>query len=58
MQTENILNQDISFETFRQEIIQDYYLVRLSREMSFLGRREVLTGKAKFGILGLSLIHI
>lgn len=52
MQTENILNQDISFETFRQEILQDYYLVRLSREMSFLGRREVLTGKAKFGIFG------
>lgn len=52
MQTENILNQEISFETFKKEILQDYYLVRLSREMSLLGRREVLTGKAKFGIFG------
>ena len=52
MQTENILNQEISFETFKSEILQDYYLVRLSREMSLLGRREVLTGKAKFGIFG------
>lgn len=52
MQTENILNQEISFETFKQEILNDYYLARLSREVSLLGRREVLTGKAKFGIFG------
>ncbi|MDO5656044.1 MAG: transketolase C-terminal domain-containing protein [Flavobacteriaceae bacterium] len=52
MQSENILSQDISFETFKAEILQDYFLARLSREVSLLGRREVLTGKAKFGIFG------
>lgn len=35
-----------------QEILKDYKLVRTSREMSLLGRKEVLTGKAKFGIFG------
>ncbi|MDX1585992.1 MAG: thiamine pyrophosphate-dependent enzyme [Balneolaceae bacterium] len=35
-----------------QEILKDYRLARISREMSFLGRKEVLTGKAKFGIFG------
>ena len=48
----NILSQEISFETFKKEILNDYYLARLSREISSLGRREVLTGKAKFGIFG------
>lgn len=52
MQTENILNKEISFETFKEEILRDYYLAKLSREVSLLGRREVLTGKAKFGIFG------
>lgn len=35
-----------------QDILKDYKLARTSREMSLLGRREVLTGKAKFGIFG------
>lgn len=35
-----------------QEILKDYKLARTSREMSLLGRKEVLTGKAKFGIFG------
>ncbi len=52
MHNENILNQEISFDTFKEEILHDYYLARLSRETSLLGRREVLTGKAKFGIFG------
>ena len=52
MQTENILNQEISFDIFKEEILNDYYLAQLSREVSLLGRREVLTGKAKFGIFG------
>lgn len=43
---------NIDFETFQQEIINDYQLACLSREASLLGRREVLTGKAKFGIFG------
>ncbi len=36
----------------KQEIIDDYKLGVLSREASYLGRRETLTGKAKFGIFG------
>ena len=42
----------VDFETFRNEVIADYKLACLSREASLLGRREVLTGKAKFGIFG------
>ncbi len=34
------------------QILIDYHLACLSREISLLSRREVLTGKAKFGILG------
>ncbi|MEE9438759.1 MAG: thiamine pyrophosphate-dependent enzyme [Saprospiraceae bacterium] len=37
---------------FVQEVLKDFYTVCLSREASLLGRKEVLTGKAKFGILG------
>lgn len=36
----------------KEEILKDYKLARLSREMSILGRKEVLSGKAKFGIFG------
>ncbi len=36
----------------KKEILNDYYIARLSREVSLLGRKEVLTGKAKFGIFG------
>jgi 2-oxoisovalerate dehydrogenase E1 component len=42
----------INFETFKNEILNDYKLACLSREASLLGRREVLSGKAKFGIFG------
>lgn len=42
----------IAFEQFKQEVIEDYRLACVSREASLLGRREVLTGKAKFGIFG------
>jgi pyruvate/2-oxoglutarate/acetoin dehydrogenase E1 component/TPP-dependent pyruvate/acetoin dehydrogenase alpha subunit len=42
----------LSFEKFREEVLQDYRWVALSRETSLLGRKEVLTGKAKFGIFG------
>jgi pyruvate/2-oxoglutarate/acetoin dehydrogenase E1 component/TPP-dependent pyruvate/acetoin dehydrogenase alpha subunit len=42
----------LSFEAFRNSVIADYRLALLSREVSLLGRREVLTGKAKFGIFG------
>jgi len=52
MQTTYIDTQQISFEDFKKSVLQDYRLGRISREMSLLGRREVLTGKAKFGIFG------
>ncbi|WP_326984457.1 thiamine pyrophosphate-dependent enzyme [Chryseobacterium sp. MYb264] len=52
MQTTYIETQQISFQDFKNQILEDYKLGRISREMSYLGRREVLTGKAKFGIFG------
>lgn len=42
----------LSFEKFKDEVLRDYSIVCLSRETSLLGRKEVLTGKAKFGIFG------
>ncbi|SMC71652.1 alpha-ketoacid dehydrogenase subunit alpha/beta [Cellulophaga tyrosinoxydans] len=45
-------NNDISFEDFKVQILNDYEIAVISRECSLLGRREVLTGKAKFGIFG------
>jgi pyruvate/2-oxoglutarate/acetoin dehydrogenase E1 component/TPP-dependent pyruvate/acetoin dehydrogenase alpha subunit len=42
----------LSFDNFRNEVLKDYRMARISREMSLQGRREVLTGKAKFGIFG------
>lgn len=52
MQETYIETEEISFQDFRNSVIEDYRLGRISREMSYLGRREVLTGKAKFGIFG------
>ncbi|MDC3388388.1 thiamine pyrophosphate-dependent enzyme [Flavobacteriaceae bacterium] len=43
---------DITFEDFKKEVLNDYKVAVTSRECSLLGRREVLTGKAKFGIFG------
>lgn len=43
---------EITFEDFKQEILNDYRQASISRECSLLGRKEVLTGKAKFGIFG------
>lgn len=42
----------LSFDGFRNAVIEDYRIAMISREVSLLGRREVLTGKAKFGIFG------
>ncbi len=42
----------LSFEDFKSEVINDYTTAIISRECSLLGRKEVLTGKAKFGIFG------
>ena len=52
MQTTPKTTKDISFEEFQSEILSDYKIAVTSRECSLLGRREVLTGKAKFGIFG------
>jgi len=50
---EAVSNQDmLSFEAFRKTVLEDYQTALASREVSLLGRREVLTGKAKFGIFG------
>ena len=42
----------MDFEAFKKQILADYQLACESREASLLGRKEVLTGKAKFGIFG------
>lgn len=42
----------LTFEEFKQQVINDYRLAMISREASLLGRKEVLRGKAKFGIFG------
>ncbi|WP_310377260.1 thiamine pyrophosphate-dependent enzyme [Flavobacterium sp.] len=42
----------LTFEDFKTEVLNDYKIAITSRECSLLGRKEVLTGKAKFGIFG------
>ena len=42
----------LSYEGFKKQVLDDYRIAVVSREASLLGRREVLTGKAKFGIFG------
>ncbi|MFZ1785549.1 MAG: thiamine pyrophosphate-dependent enzyme [Ferruginibacter sp.] len=46
------LLEKLSFDNFRNEVLKDYQIACESRETSLLGRKEVLTGKAKFGIFG------
>lgn len=41
-----------TFKINKEEILSDYRIANISRQLSLLGRREVLTGKAKFGIFG------
>ena len=52
----NIQNQEndlkITFEAFKNKVLEDYKLAVLSRECSYMGRREVFSGKGKFGIFG------
>ncbi len=52
MQSETQIKDSISFEDFKAQVMADYKIAVTSRECSLLGRREVLTGKAKFGIFG------
>jgi len=51
-ETQSDNKQKLSFEDFKTEVLNDYRIAKISRECSLLGRREVLTGKAKFGIFG------
>ena len=52
--TENLTlnSSELSFDDFKTIIVEDYKLAFESRQASLLGRKEVLTGKAKFGIFG------
>ena len=43
---------ELSFDDFKKIVINDYRIGYESRQASLIGRREVLTGKAKFGIFG------
>jgi len=47
-----IMHGKLSFDKFREEVLNDYRIACISRETSLLARKEVLTGKAKFGIFG------
>jgi pyruvate/2-oxoglutarate/acetoin dehydrogenase E1 component/TPP-dependent pyruvate/acetoin dehydrogenase alpha subunit len=46
------VNTGLTFQDFKTEVLNDYKIAIISRECSLLGRKEVLTGKAKFGIFG------
>ena len=50
--TGNFNTAELSFEDFKKIVIDDYRVGFESRQASLIGRREVLTGKAKFGIFG------
>ncbi len=52
MQSKPKTSNDISFDDFKLQIMKDYEIAIRSRTCSLLGRKEVLTGKAKFGIFG------
>ena len=52
MNTDDITSAQLVKEDFKKEVLKDYTIAVTSRECSLLGRREVLTGKAKFGIFG------
>jgi TPP-dependent pyruvate/acetoin dehydrogenase alpha subunit len=47
-----LTSEKLSFDKFREEVLRDYRMACESREVSLMGRKEVLTGKAKFGIFG------
>ncbi len=48
----SLKNEALTFESFQVQVLRDYRIAFESREASLMGRREVLTGKAKFGIFG------
>ena len=48
----NSMQANLSFDNFKAIVLEDYKIAFTSRQASLLGRKEVLTGKAKFGIFG------
>lgn len=52
LQKDEGLLENLSFDKFKDMVLNDYRVVCESREASLLARKEVLTGKAKFGIFG------
>lgn len=52
LENDLLASEQLSFDRFRDEVLRDYRMACESRETSLLGRKEVLTGKAKFGIFG------
>lgn len=51
-QTKLDKNSSTYSKTFQQEALEDFKTACISRQVSLMGRKEVLTGKAKFGIFG------
>ncbi|MFW5656412.1 MAG: alpha-ketoacid dehydrogenase subunit alpha/beta [Bacteroidota bacterium] len=49
---QKVSNKEMTFSEFRKEVLGDYKLAHIGRQVSILGRKEVLSGKAKFGIFG------
>jgi len=45
-------DNQIDFETFKKQVLDDYRLINISRQMSLTGRKEVLSGRGQFGIFG------
>jgi pyruvate/2-oxoglutarate/acetoin dehydrogenase E1 component/TPP-dependent pyruvate/acetoin dehydrogenase alpha subunit len=50
--TQAFTTERVDFDSFKQNILTDFFIINQSREASLIGRKEVLTGKAKFGIFG------
>src|SRR5690242_12424164 len=50
--TQNTVSQPLTFDEFRIQVLDDFRIACESRQASLTGRKEVLTGKAKFGIFG------
>ncbi len=52
MNHKSTLNKEMTFEEFKKEVLEDYKLGHLSRQLSLTGRKEVLSGRGTFGIFG------
>ena len=52
MKSVNLATSKGTFDDFKKDILNDFYIASLSRQVSILGRKEVLSGKGKFGIFG------